>query len=152
MTDARSLLERHRPRLVYDSQEAYFADAASTWTDSPTNVLKRAAGTAVKPKAGLPTVKLEKDGKKGRVTEDGVLYVGDWQGHVRALDAVVDVPDARVLRKRRDLGFATGVVVREHVRRIVGKPKLPKHGERLRGERLVQLDHVDVFELEARQL
>ena len=34
MTDARSLLERHRPRLVYDSQEAYFADAAAIWTDS----------------------------------------------------------------------------------------------------------------------
>lgn len=30
---------------------------------SAANVLKRAAGTAVKPKAGLPTVKLDKDGK-----------------------------------------------------------------------------------------
>ena len=28
MTDARVLLERHKPRLVYDSQEAYFADSA----------------------------------------------------------------------------------------------------------------------------
>ena len=41
MTDVRSLLERHRPRLVYDSQEAYFADAAGVWTDAPSNVLKR---------------------------------------------------------------------------------------------------------------
>ena len=29
MTDARVLLERHKPRLVYDSQEAYFADSAA---------------------------------------------------------------------------------------------------------------------------
>jgi hypothetical protein len=33
--------------LVYDSHEAYFADAAAIWTDSPTNVLKRADGTVV---------------------------------------------------------------------------------------------------------
>jgi hypothetical protein len=44
MTDARVLLERHKPRLVYDSHEAYFADSAATWTDSPTNVLRRADG------------------------------------------------------------------------------------------------------------
>ena len=47
MTDARVLLERHRPRLVYDSHEAYFADSAAIWTDSPTNVLKRADGTVL---------------------------------------------------------------------------------------------------------
>jgi hypothetical protein len=47
MTDARSLLDRHRPRLVYDSQEAYFADAAKVWTDSPTNALRRADGTVL---------------------------------------------------------------------------------------------------------
>lgn len=47
MTDARTLLQRHRPRLVYDSQEAYFADAAAILTDAPTNVLKRADGTVL---------------------------------------------------------------------------------------------------------
>jgi hypothetical protein len=47
MTDARVLLERHKPRLVYDSHEAYFADSAATWTDSPANVLKRADGTVL---------------------------------------------------------------------------------------------------------
>jgi hypothetical protein len=47
MTDARVLLERHRPRLVYDSHEAYFADSAAIWTDSPTNVLKRSDGTVL---------------------------------------------------------------------------------------------------------
>ena len=33
MTDARVLLERYKPRLVYDSHEAYFADSAAAWTD-----------------------------------------------------------------------------------------------------------------------
>jgi hypothetical protein len=47
MTDPRVLLERHKPRLVYDSHEAYFADSAAIWTDSRTNVLKRADGTVV---------------------------------------------------------------------------------------------------------
>ena len=47
MTDVRVLLERHTPRLVYDSHEAYFADSAAIWTDSPTNVLKRADGTVL---------------------------------------------------------------------------------------------------------
>ncbi len=47
MTDTRTLLERHAPRLVYDSQEAYFADSAGVWTDSPTNVLKRADSTTL---------------------------------------------------------------------------------------------------------
>ena len=47
MTDAGVLLERHRPRLVYDSHEAYFADSAAIWTDSTTNVLKRQDGTVL---------------------------------------------------------------------------------------------------------
>src|SRR3954471_10699970 len=47
MTDVRELLERHRPRLVYDSHEVYLADSAAIWTDSRTNVLKRADGTVV---------------------------------------------------------------------------------------------------------
>jgi hypothetical protein len=47
MTDPRVLLERHKPRLVYDSHEVYFADSAAIWTDSRTNVLKRADGKVV---------------------------------------------------------------------------------------------------------
>src|SRR3954465_14317652 len=38
MPDVRVLLERHRPRLVYDSHEVYFADSAAIWTDSRTKV------------------------------------------------------------------------------------------------------------------
>lgn len=47
MTDPRVLLERHKPRLVYDSHEVYFADSAAIWTDSRTNVLKRADAKVV---------------------------------------------------------------------------------------------------------
>jgi hypothetical protein len=47
MTDVRLLLERHKPRLIYDSHEAYFADSAAIWADSSTNVLKRDDGTLV---------------------------------------------------------------------------------------------------------
>jgi hypothetical protein len=36
-TDA--LLERHKPLLKYDSQEAYFADSAAEWTDTQGNIL-----------------------------------------------------------------------------------------------------------------
>ena len=55
MTDPRSLLQRHLPRLAYDAQEAYFADSAAIWTDSPTNVLKRADTVIAKP----PTLSLD---------------------------------------------------------------------------------------------
>jgi hypothetical protein len=45
MTDAR--LERHRPALVYDPQEAYRAMSASSITDHRDNALKRKDGTVV---------------------------------------------------------------------------------------------------------
>jgi len=41
------LLQRHVPVLRYDSQEPYFADAASEWTDNSANELRRADGTVV---------------------------------------------------------------------------------------------------------
>ena len=39
-----------------------------------------------------------------------------------------------------------------HLRRVVGKAELAQHGEPLRGERLVQFDHVEVGDLEAEAL
>jgi len=42
--DVDELLERHKPHLVYDSQETYLADSAAEWTDAPGNALKRADG------------------------------------------------------------------------------------------------------------
>ena len=47
MTDVSALLARHAPRLAYDSQEAYFADSAAIWTDSPYTQLRRADGTVL---------------------------------------------------------------------------------------------------------
>ena len=55
------LLQRHTPVLRYDSQEPYFADAASEWTDNPGNQLKRAGGTviaAATPTGGQPPLSL----------------------------------------------------------------------------------------------
>jgi hypothetical protein len=45
--DPAGLLQRHLPVLRYDSQEPYFADAASEWTDNPGNELRRADGTVL---------------------------------------------------------------------------------------------------------
>jgi hypothetical protein len=47
MRTTAELLERHRPFLRYDSQESYFADSASEWTDNPGNELRRADGTVL---------------------------------------------------------------------------------------------------------
>jgi hypothetical protein len=46
-SDTAELLQRHVPVLRYDSQEPYFADAASEWTDTPGNQLRRADGTVL---------------------------------------------------------------------------------------------------------
>ena len=36
-----ALLRRFQPQLLYDSNEAFFADSAAEWTDNPGNVLCR---------------------------------------------------------------------------------------------------------------
>src|SRR3954471_3397819 len=56
MPDSPLLLERYKPRLVYDSEEAYFADSAATFTDSPTCTLRRANGAPI---ASPPKLSLE---------------------------------------------------------------------------------------------
>jgi hypothetical protein len=40
-SDHSALLRRFQPQLKYDSNEAFFADSASEWTDAPGNVLRR---------------------------------------------------------------------------------------------------------------
>src|SRR5262249_27197990 len=47
MKDPTALLRRHAPKIVYDSQEAYFADSAAEWTDNPGNVLVRQKGAVI---------------------------------------------------------------------------------------------------------
>ena len=41
MSDHAELLRRFQPQLKYDSNEAFFADSATEWTDNPGNVLRR---------------------------------------------------------------------------------------------------------------
>ena len=85
MTDPRILLERHKPRLVYDSQEAYFADSAAVFTDSPTNILKRANGApiATPPKLSLDYLGRQTYGDGTKVLRDDVL--GDSTRHYACL-------------------------------------------------------------------
>ena len=82
ITDLAQLLRRHTPVLRYDSQEPYFADAASEWTDNPGNQLKRADGTviaAATPTGGQPTLSLEYLGPVRYANGDAVL-AGDRIG------------------------------------------------------------------------
>lgn len=78
MTDPSTLLQRHTPRLVYDAQEAYFADSAAIWTDSPTNVLRRRDGTVI---AKPPQLSLDFLGsypaKQGDVIGDTTRAAGE---------------------------------------------------------------------------
>ncbi|WCB95053.1 hypothetical protein DSM104299_03795 [Baekduia alba] len=46
MSDAAQLLERHQPYLKYDSQEAFFADAAEIFVESPGMRLRRKGSSA----------------------------------------------------------------------------------------------------------
>jgi hypothetical protein len=41
MTSHELLRQRYQPQLLYDSNEAFFADSAAEWTDNPGNVLRR---------------------------------------------------------------------------------------------------------------
>jgi len=59
--DRKTLLERHRPLLKYDSNESYFADAADAWTDwrenrllQGKNLIAAATPTDGTPKLSLP--------------------------------------------------------------------------------------------------
>jgi hypothetical protein len=106
MTDAHALLARHSPRLVYDSQEAYFADSAATWTDSRFNVLRRADGTLL---AKPPQLAL---GYLGAHTySDGKPVLGDdtigettkdYAKHAAALHAQPGYRNRIHARARRD--------------------------------------------------
>jgi hypothetical protein len=75
MTDPRVLLERHKPRLVYDSQEAYFADSAAVFTDAPTITLRRADGApiATPPKLSLAYLGPTTYADATKVIKDDVL-------------------------------------------------------------------------------
>ena len=65
------LLRTHRPVVKYDSQESYFADSAATFTDSPGNRLRRAAGAVHQPTLNLAFLGKTKyaDGKPAAATD-----------------------------------------------------------------------------------
>ncbi len=60
------LLERFKPQLRYDSNEAFFADSAAEWTDNPANALRRSPTddrpgellAAARPEAGQAQLEL----------------------------------------------------------------------------------------------
>jgi hypothetical protein len=62
MPGAADLLRTYQPVLLYDSQEAYFADAADEWPANETNVLRRAAGEVLAratPQPGEPALDID---------------------------------------------------------------------------------------------
>jgi hypothetical protein len=91
MTDAKTLLTRHLPRLAYDSMEAYFADSAAIWTDSPSTQLRRADGTVL---AAAPALSLAFLGAKTYGDGSAVMRTDaigettrDYARHAAALHA-----------------------------------------------------------------
>src|SRR3954471_936326 len=92
MTDPKLLLERHKPRLVYDSIEAYFADSAAIWTDFRFTRLNRADGAVAAPQPTLAFLGATKyaDGKPasandtiGETTRDYKQHASDAHANVR---------------------------------------------------------------------
>jgi hypothetical protein len=84
MTDAR--LERHRPALVYDPQEAYRAMSAASITDYRDNALKRKDGTVVaRAGHGLSLAVLstydDKDGDRLDETGDNLAAARHFQAN-----------------------------------------------------------------------
>ncbi len=78
-TDALAeLLTRHLPLLRYDSQEPYFSDSASEWTDNPGNQLRHGNGPVIAsstPTAGEQQLSLSFLGPKQYA--DGTQATGD---------------------------------------------------------------------------
>ena len=78
--DPRTLLERHKPLVRYDAQEAYFADAAAEWTDNPGNRLISLKGEVLAAAAGK-THRLSLGflgaGYEGSSADDAIACTGD---------------------------------------------------------------------------
>jgi hypothetical protein len=93
MTDAKLLLERHKPRLVYDSMEGYFADSAAIWTDFEHTQLRRADGTvlAKAPQLSLAFLGPKTYGDGSPVKADDVIgeTTRDYKQHAAAAHANV---------------------------------------------------------------
>ena len=108
-----TLLARHRPILVYDSQEAYFADAAAIWTDSPFNVLKRADGSVLaKPPTlslGLLDAHTYGNGKPVLAGDTIGETTKDYAQHAKAMHAKAGYPNIIYGRVAKDSKGATWI-------------------------------------------
>jgi hypothetical protein len=106
MTDAKLLLERHKPRLVYDSMEAYFADSAAIWTDFPFTQLRRKDGTvlAEAPRLSLAFLGPKAYGDGRAVSRDDVIgeTTRDYKRHAAAAHANVRYRNRVHGRAKRD--------------------------------------------------
>ena len=106
MTDARVLLERHKPRLAYDSMEPYFADSAATWTDSSHNALRRADGTVLArpPKLALSLLgpHTYSDGRQALAADAIGETTRDYPAHAAALHRQARYRDRAYGHARRD--------------------------------------------------
>jgi hypothetical protein len=104
MTDPKLLLERHKPRLVYDSIEAYFADSAAIWTDFKFTRLNRAGGAIVAPQLSLAFLGATKyaDGKPVSANDTIGETTRDYKQHAAAAHANVRYRNRVHGRAKRD--------------------------------------------------
>jgi hypothetical protein len=104
MTDPKLLLERHKPRLVYDSMEAYFADSAAIWTDFKFTQLNRAGGKVVAPQLSLAFLgaKTYADGKPASANDTIGETTRDYGKHAAAAHANVRYRNRVHARAKRD--------------------------------------------------
>jgi hypothetical protein len=104
MTDPKLLLERHKPRLVYDSMEAYFADSAAIWTDFKFTRLTRAGGTVVTPQLSLAFLSAAKYADGNPVSANDVIgeTTRDYKKHAAEAHANVRYRNRVHGRAKRD--------------------------------------------------
>jgi hypothetical protein len=106
VTDAKLLLERHKPRLAYDSLEGYFAGSAAIWTDFPYTRLRRADGTvlAAAPQLSLAFLGPHAYGDGRPVRADDVIgeTSRDYKQHAAEAHANVRYRNRFHGRARRD--------------------------------------------------
>jgi len=106
MTDAATLLQRHAPRLVYDSLEPYFADSAQIFTDAPTNALKAGDGSVIARPSQLSLAFLGRtayaDGRPAAASDAIGDGTRDYAAHAAAMHANVRLANRIHARARRD--------------------------------------------------
>ncbi|HWI75112.1 MAG TPA: hypothetical protein VNT55_24335, partial [Baekduia sp.] len=98
-----SLLHRFRPQLIYDSQEAYFADHPAQMVVNPATVLRRADGTVLA-RAADGTLSLDTLADPRRARTDVLAVTRDDYAaqYVALREHHQDLKNHMVARARRD--------------------------------------------------